>query len=256
MNPCDSIDADLDAFRDGMLGKKRENEIQNHLKTCVFCNSKMKQSADLEQALKENAATWIPPENLWSRIQSSVSQQKSTQQSSPKFYNSRYSWMAAAMMLLTISLLFSMDIIRKDASKQTDPVAAVLVNEFHTFVISRRNLDFVDNQPAAIREWFGSKVDFRAPKPIQVKSMQLAGGRLCNMLNQRIASYMYRSNGAWVSLYIMKSEPVDIDQSYGTETVVQGYGYIGWEINGLHYSLVGDIDVDRLRQFANELKAT
>lgn len=255
MNPCDSILADLDAFRDGVLDENHRIQIQQHLKNCTACNEEMTRSADIEQALKEHASSWIPSENLWPRIQHSASQLESSQSSSPKHYFSQFKWMAAALILLTVTV-FSFNMVRHDDQSLTNPVATALVNEFHTFVISRRNLDYIDTQPARVREWFGNKVDFRAPRPVKTAGLKLEGGRLCNMLNQRIASYMYQSDGAWVSLYIMKSGPAGIEQNSAREIVVQGYGYIDWELEGLHYSLVGDIDVDRLRQFATELQST
>lgn len=255
MNPCNSVLADLDAFRDGSLDQNRHLQIQQHLNNCAACDAEMHQSADIEQAIKDHASNWILPDDLWARIQTSASELKASRKPSPKVYSSRFSWMAAALILLTISL-FSVNMIRQDEQAFINPVASALVNEFHTFVISRRELDYIDTRPSAVRQWFGNKVDFRAPKPVMTTSLQLAGGRLCNMLNQRVASYMYQSDGAWVSLYIMKPELAGIKQNSGREIVVQGYGYIDWDHEGLYYSLIGDIGVDRLRLLASELQST
>ena len=87
---------------------------------------------------------------------------------------------------------------------QSNSVASALVNEFHTFVISKRALDYTHNKPAEVRQWFGSKVDFRVPLPVEAPAMVLSGGRLCNMFDQRVVSFMYRYDDAWVSLYIKK----------------------------------------------------
>jgi hypothetical protein len=35
--------------------------------------------------------------------------------------------------------------------------------------------------------------------------------------------------------------------------MVKGYGYIDWQKSGLHYSLIGELSVDRLRQIAVEI---
>jgi anti-sigma factor RsiW len=129
------------------------------------------------------------------------------------------------------------------------------VNEFHTFVISHRELDYQDSRPAEVRKWFSDKVNFRVPLPVKTVDLQLAGGRLCNMFDQRIASFMYEVDDAWVSLYIMRSKP-DRAASVEQELLLQGYGYIEWENQGLHYSLVGDVSVERLRQIAASLYST
>ncbi len=254
MNPCDSIQTDLDAYRDGELDETRSEQIQQHLEHCPTCDSAMKQARYIENMIKETSLRWTPPAALWSRIQHSAEQRAPSENAVPRRRGLRYGWAVAAMLVLGI-ILFNVNLVNQDTSQFNEPVASVLVNEFHTFVISHRNLDYVDRQPEAIRQWISGKVDFRAPEPVKSQSMQLEGGRLCNMLNQRVASYMYRSDGAWVSLYIMQPEPAGIDQTGTAETVVQGYGFIDWQRDGLYYSLVGDIDVARLRRFAEELKS-
>ena len=142
-------------------------------------------------------------------------------------------------------------------TQQTDSelVAAALVNEFHTFVVSHRELDYRDSQPVEIRKWFGDKVNFRVPLPVKTDDLQLAGGRLCNMFDQRIASFMYRVDDAWVSLYIMRSKP-HRSSTADNELLLQGYGYIDWESQGLHYSLVGEVAIERLRQIGGSLRST
>ena len=163
--------------------------------------------------------------------------------------------MTAALLLITVGVTG----IHLWQSEQADPgetVALALVNEFHTFVVSHRDLDFSDTQPTEIRNWFGDKVDFRVPTPIKSQELKLAGGRRCNMFDQRIASFMYQVDGAWVSLYIMRSGKVEDNLGASHELLLKGYGFIDWEDQGLHYSLVGDLPVERLREIAEHLRNT
>ena len=155
-------------------------------------------------------------------------------------------------LVVTVGLVSILVSTQQDSLGE-QPVASALVNEFHTFVISRRGLDYDHDEPEAIREWFSNKVDFRVPLPKLASGMQLAGGRLCNLLDQRVVSFMYLSEDAWVSLYIMK--PVVQGSAWAAEfeQLVQGYGYIKWVHEGLQYSLVGDIPLELLRHFADRL---
>ena len=100
---------------------------------------------------------------------------------------------------------------------------------------SHRELDYSDTQPAEIRNWFADKVDFRVPLPVKSDNFRLAGGRLCNMFDQRIASFMYQVDDAWVSLYIMRSARAAQNPGASHELLLQGYGFIDWENQGLHY---------------------
>jgi len=51
----------------------------------------------------------------------------------------------------------------------------------------------------------------------------------------------------------MQSMPQDEPLQSERELLVNGYGYIGWQHQGLHYSLVGDLPAERLRRIANHL---
>jgi anti-sigma factor RsiW len=127
------------------------------------------------------------------------------------------------------------------------------VNEFHTFVISHRELDYSDDQPSRIKRWFSDKVDFRTPLPVLTREMNLSGGRLCNILNQRVVSYMYLHDSAWVSLYIFKNSASNEVPLVLQEQLVKGYGYIGWQMQGLQFALIGDVPIDRLRHLAKAI---
>jgi anti-sigma factor RsiW len=249
MSECTSFRADLDAFRDGLLGEELSQQMQRHIESCDSCRAQAKQAEAIEAGVRANAAEWFAPDHLWSRIQNSAN--------NPGLENRRrshrkpWSWAVAAMLVVAV-VVVGFDLNRQAEQKSMNSVASVLVNEFHTFAVSHRNLDYIDSEPKAIRQWFGDKVDFRVPLPTKVSGLNLAGGRLCNMLNQRVASYMYQSDGAWVSLYIMKSGQ-GLDRDFDAHLSLRGYGYIEWVNEGLHYSLVGDISIVRLRQIADTI---
>ncbi len=258
MNRCESIRADLDAYRDKTLDENRRLELCRHLSDCIACSKEINRAAAIEQELRDNASNWTPPGDLWARIKNSSDLQDLPVGLTSHNYQVQLPWMIAALLLLTLGV-FGFSQLQQEEDKLSNSVATALVNEFHTFVVSRRKLDYAQTLPVEIRKWFGNKLDFRVPAPLQTPGLQLAGGRLCNMLAQRVASYMYRADDAWVSLYIMKSPPagsVNTGQSAGNEMMLQGYGYIDWEKDGLHYSLIGDIPVSRLRQFAVDLNST
>ncbi len=121
---------------------------------------------------------------------------------------------------------------------------------------SRRALDHPDPSPTGTRGWFADKVDFRVPMPATIPELEFAGGRLCNILDQRVASFMYQSDGAWVSLYVMKSVHVGAIDGKDDETTLKGYAYIGWTSGGLRYSLIGDISNKRLRRVVDNMRPT
>ena len=255
MNQCESFKLDFDAFRDQALPPDREHEIETHLASCSHCRSEYERAGSIEAGIRHHAETWQPSPDLWKRIEASAKTRTARSASSPRSSRSPLPWMAAALLMLTVGVT-SFILVQPGDEDATEAVAAALINEFHTFVVSHRELDFRDTQPTEIRNWFGDKVDFRVPLPVISDDLRLAGGRLCNMFDQRIASFMYQVDDAWVSLYIMRSPRTTESSDDSHELLMKGYGFIDWEFQGLHYSLVGDLPVARLRQIAKELRMT
>jgi anti-sigma factor RsiW len=251
MNPCESFRQEFDACRDQTLALDRQCEIETHLASCDQCRTEYQRAGSIETGIRQHAETWQPSPDLWQRIEASTERRAAR----PGLSRSPLPWMAAALLMLTVGITSFIQLQPGD-DDATEVIAAALINEFHTFVASHRALDFSDTQPAKIRNWFGDKVDFRVPLPVKSDDLQLAGGRLCNMFDQRIASFMYQVDDAWVSLYIMRSPPATQNSDASRELLMKGYGFIDWEHQGLHYSLVGDLPVARLRQIARDLRLT
>jgi anti-sigma factor RsiW len=253
MNVCAAIRGDLDAYRDNTLDESRQCEVHEHLQGCTDCQQQAERAAAIELELKDQASDWIPTAGLWTRIKSSAELQSTTRPvSGRRFY--QLPWAAVALLLVTLGVT-SFTLVDNAQRTGAEVVAAAVVNEFHTFVVSHRELDYQDSRPAVVRKWFGDKVNFRVPLPVKTDDLPLAGGRLCNMFEQRIASFMYRIDDAWISLYIMRASP-HRSSTADHELLLQGYGYIDWETQGLHYSLVGEVAIDRLRQIATSLRST
>ncbi len=247
MTTCENTRAHLDAFRDGELDAERCETLRKHLAGCEACLQQAERDDAFEQQIRAAADDWTASDELWQRIR------KTSHAARPPARSLRVLPAIAAGLLVALGAVVSLLSLERDQAEPGNSVATALVNEFHTFVVSQRDLDFSDERPGPIRNWFGSKVDFRVPLPVRTREFRLAGGRLCNMLDQRIVSYMYRIDDAWVSLYIMKSTDKTTNRPPGLEQVLRGYGTISWQADGLLHTLVGDVDRNRLREIARAL---
>jgi len=256
MSGCDPVRADLDAYRDGALDSARAREVRLHLRACRGCAAELERAASIERGLRATAAGWRPPAGLWSRIRASVDALERDGAPAVRAPRGRpYRAAAAGLALAVVAVAGGAHLLGRGGDAPADTLASALVNEFHTFVISRRALDFPSASPGTVRGWFSDKVDFRPPMPAAAPGLRLAGGRLCNILDQRVASYMYESGDAWISLYIMKSDVPASARLDGGAGTVSGYGYVGWSSGGLRYSLVGDVPGHELRRIAERLRA-
>ena len=253
MTDCSQYTDDFDAYRDDRLEEHRQMEVHEHLQNCKDCQQAVEQAAAIERDLRQQAQEWVPPNDLWSRIKHSADREQSSDQVRDRHFF-QIPWAAAALLVMAVGIV-SFFLTENSRETESERVATALVNEFHTFVVSHRELDYPDSQPSEIRRWFGDKVNFRVPLPVQAEDLRLEGGRLCNMFDQRIASFMYQVDDIWVSLYIMGTKPHK-SAAADTELLLQGYAYIDWENQGLHYSLVGGVSLERLREIATSLRTT
>lgn len=250
MNICSDIQKDLDAYRDDALDVARRTEIDAHLSGCQTCSREVSIAEAVESKIRSESESWQPPEHLWERIEISLDE------TTPQSGEQSSMWLKFASVAVLV-MMISIGIYQYEWSSDssTERTSTALVNEFHTFVISRRNLDFSHSEPLSIRQWFGDKVGFRVPLPVEVDNTRLLGGRLCNMLDRRVVSFMYKKNNAWISLYIMQAVAGDDIETTQAERFEQGYGYIGWYQDGLQYSLIGDVSIDELRDMLTALRS-
>lgn len=139
---------------------------------------------------------------------------------------------------------------------------SVPVQDLHTFVVSQRSLDVASPDPQYVRQWFQGKVDFPPPLlPTHAGTATLVGGRLCYFLDRRVASFMYTTDGHYLSLYVMPrrglSPPQDgVARTTPRATVheVQGYTHIIWSHMALLYSLVSDLPTARLLEMTRRFR--
>ncbi|MEM7562021.1 MAG: zf-HC2 domain-containing protein [Pseudomonadota bacterium] len=250
MKICNDIQKDLDAYRDDVLDAARRTEIAVHLASCQTCRGQHREAEAVESIIRAESESWQPPEHLWERIEVNVDAATAQSGGQPSVWL-KFASVAVLVMMISIGI-YQYDWSSETATERT---STALANEFHTFVISQRNLDFSHSEPLSIREWFGDKVGFRVPLPVEVDNTRLLGGRLCNMLDRRVVSFMYKKNNAWISLYIMQAVAGDEVDTTLAERFEQGYGYIGWYQDGLEYSLIGDVSIDELRDMLSALRS-
>jgi anti-sigma factor RsiW len=252
------------AFIDGTLDAQARADSKRHLHQCAHCRASVEAIRGVEDQLR---AVWREepvPDALWPRIQARLDR---TALAPPGEDQKRrgvlWPWLAAAaaMMVLGLSVLQLGSLFPSTATRQAR-LLSVPVDDLHTFVVSQRPLDVADTGPASLRTWFQTKVSFSPPVlPDQVEEAKLVGGRLCHFLNRRVASFMYETDGRYVSVYVMprqglplpSGEGVDLHRVRATVHNVQGYTHLIWSQTGLLYSLVSDLPQDRSLRMAQAI---
>jgi mycothiol system anti-sigma-R factor len=249
---CDNVLHQLYAYLDGALDEGSTAAVQHHLATCQPCRMEVEAVRSLEQRLRLTFRHEPVPATLWPRIVADLEQQASPkpgtgqhQRLLPRFWLT----VAAAGLLLVLGASFFHRAVLLPRARDAH-VLSVPVHDFHTFVVSQRALDVADADPHHLRQWFQGKVDFPPPLlPVHVGTARLVGARLCYFLNRRVASFMYTTNGHYLSLFVMPRQGlrfppdngVSLPRSPARVYEVQGYTHILWFHTDLLYSLVSDV---------------
>lgn len=258
MSICNNIREDFDRFLDCTLGARREQEIHNHLDTCFPCRKNLHEIGQIEQGLREQFLSKNTPPTLWRRIVGSSTDKQRFDSPNRQFRGI----FVAASAIVIIGLIISPFGFHNEKPKYSQ-LADTVVNEMNTFVVSRRELDYSNSNPQAINNWFSTKVEFIPPlPPVNQKVATLLGGRLCNIFDKRVVSYMYQVDGKYVSLYIMSYSPNDdinnevlMDKNSAGITIYEtkGYVHLAWTRNGFYYTLVANLSRNRMTKLAEEL---
>lgn len=252
------------AFIDGTLDGQAGAESERHLKQCAHCRAAVEDIRHVEEQLRSDWREEPVPDELWTRIQIALDDSVlDTPRTDQKRWAGSWPWLAAAaaMVALVLSVVQLSSMFPSVATRQAR-LLSVPVDDLHTFVVSQRALDVADTEPTSLRKWFQTKVSFSPPVlPSEVDKAKLVGGRLCHFLNRRVASFMYQTNGRYVSLYVMSrrglepppGKPLVLEPAQATLHEVKGYTHILWSQTDLLYSLVSDLPPEQLVDFAKTL---
>ena len=216
--------------------------IELHVTSCNTCEKRVEQWSRVSREIDSVVEDWRPSPELVSRLESArrtTGRTRSRRWSPTPLLASAF---AGLVLMLTVGII-SFD--RTPALELDD----LLVNEFNTFVASGRGLDYESALPDEVRAWFEGKIMFNPPLPGSVTGLSLAGARLCNLAGDRVASYMYKVEEGWVSVYIHRSG----DSESKRQRRIDGYAVLSWTENGLRFVLVGAVAEGRLRELAESL---
>lgn len=264
MNCQDFQHHHLYAFIDGTPNDTTGADSERHLNQCVHCRAAVENIRGVEDRLRTVWREEPAPDGLWARIQDGLDGAASAMPSGERQRRvTPWLWLAAAaaMLVLMFSVMQLGSIFPSTATRQAR-LLSVPVDDLQTFVVSQRALDVAETAPVSLRKWFQNKVSFSPPVlPGQVEKAKLAGGRLCHFLNRRVASFMYRTDGRYVSVYVMPregltlpdGEGIDLHRAQATVHEVQGYTHLVWSQTDLLYSFVSDLPQDRIVPMAKAI---
>ena len=142
-----------------------------------------------------------------------------------------------------------------------DPVDTFF-RDFETFLLKDQALDVAATDMVQLAGWFGDRLPFELP-PVGANEgdVKLVGGRLCWLLDRRLASLSYESAHGPVVLYIMSAKGIDAPDGRDRPEIGHsvswhrstGKASLIWSSEELLFVMVGSQEVHNLMTIAQAL---
>ncbi len=142
-----------------------------------------------------------------------------------------------------------------------DPVGTFF-HDFETYLLKDRALDVTETSMVQLAGWFGDRLPFALP-PVASSgnSVKLIGGRLCWLMERRLASLSYETDAGPVVLYIMDANGIETPPGRDAPDIGKALSWhrsddhtcLIWNSEQLLYVMVGTQEVHKMMSIARSL---
>lgn len=164
--------------------------------------------------------------------------------------------LAAGVAGLAIISNFGIPATRPESAVET------FFHDFETYLAKDKATDIAETSMIQLAQWFGARLPFELPPVASAgENASLVGGRLCWLMERRLASLSYESQDGSMVLYIMRSEGINVPEGQDDQSLGQnvswhrsaGNSSLVWRSNQLLYVMVSQFEVRRLMSVARAL---
>src|SRR5882724_8861968 len=220
----------------------RSLEVERHLKTCAGCMAIKRSLHSLHSNLRHSDLSYQAPEALRQRIRQSVG--SAPAETAPR--NSR-PWMWQFLTLGAIGFAIVALMLQPVGISEGDRLADEAISNHVRSLMAGHLMDVASTDQHTVKPWFNGKIDF-APevKDFAAEGFPLIGGRLDYLNSQTVAALVYHRNQHTINVFAWPAKSATADTTQDR----RGYTVINRNINGLHYTIVSDLNTKELSEFA------
>ena len=190
MTDCPHL-LDTEAWLDGEAGERADSFAQ-HIALCSDCKAHVETVRRFDFAAREAALTVKAPESL---LESLSDLDAASPAARPVTRRWMFGGVAAAASIAAIGAVAWRGTNRNDL-----PMA--IFGDFAAYLDADKHLDRTESNPQALMDWFSPKVPFSLPHLASLSELNLIGGRLCWLLDRRIAAVNFERKGERLGLYL------------------------------------------------------
>lgn len=235
---------------DRELGADEARQVGEHCVACRDCGGRLEAERDLKRAVRERFRPGPAPAGLAGAIARRVREEAGRPGPWGSWWSMRpvrYAAVAAVLVAAAVGvrgLLVPSPVEDRPASA----MASELVDDHIRYAAVQAPTEVATTDPAEAERWFAPRLGTAVPLPrFERQGMRLLGGRLCYVLDRRVALLFYEWDGRRDSLFVMDpaglsaapapEDPFSVARAVET---VKGYRVACWTKAGRMYALVSD----------------
>jgi anti-sigma factor RsiW len=247
---CQEAQDLLHGYLDGELDLVRTLDIERHLRDCSSCARIHAQQQALRSALRDGALYFTPPEPLESRILAAV-QRISNAHARTRGWSWRWLSLGAAVACMAI-VLWSVMPLSIEFSAPDHALQELVAGHVRSLMVDHLT-DVTSSDSHTVKPWFEGKLDFSPPVPeLTMQDFRLVGGRLEYFGERPVAVLVYQRRDHVINLFMWPAQP----QTGGNATMVtrQGYQLAHWQMSGLSYWAVSNLNPAELQEYVRAVR--
>jgi len=240
---CPEMRLLLHAYVDGELDLVCSLEVEQHLKTCAACAGEYQTLVSLRSALRSAPLSYEAPNALRKQFSKMDKESDDARRPSRPWF---WQWLAVGATAAALFLLM----VRPNGLAKRGQLADEMVAEHVRSMMADHLTDVLSSDQHTVKPWFDGKLDF-APdvKDFAPQGFPLIGGRLDYINGRDVAALIYRREKHLINVFVWPAGRGDESAPVTAER--RGYHIVNRDVNGLHYSLVSDLNVKELGELAD-----
>jgi anti-sigma factor RsiW len=243
---CAEMNLLLHAYADGELDAVRSLEVEQHVKSCGACATKMNSLKALQSAIKESDLAYSAPVSLRRSVRKIASPSEGRAMHAPRSLEWFWKWLAIGATAVAVLAI----VLRPAGTSQNDALMAEVVSAHVRSLMAEHLTDVVSSDKHTVKPWFAGKLDF-APNVADFadQGFALVGGRLDYLNGRTVAALVYKHNKHFINVFTWPAANTVASE----QESYRGYNVVTFDAGGFHYYLVSDMDEPGLAQLAGLL---
>lgn len=243
---CDTWSEKLDAYFDGELPDEQGQALAQHLRECPACATDGLARVQQKLAVRAAGHRFVADPALRSRVKNSITRRRTS------------AWAAGWLPALAIAAVLiagALFLIHDHAGSQRQLLGELA--DLHVATLASVNpVDVVSTDRHTVKPWFEGKIPFTFNLPeMQGTAFTLMGGRVFYLDRSPGAELLFRVRQHQISLFIFQQQSTGNIFLKTESQSAFSFHFVSWTHNGLHYFLVGDVDIQDMNQLSQLLKA-